>query len=64
MMMRWLLIAGLVWGFWVRAAEWDAGAGSSAPGSVQTMDGGDPFPRFVDPAGGVKTMDGGDPFPR
>jgi len=64
-MMRWLVLAGLIWGFWARDNGGFAGReGWSAPGTVQTMDGGDPFPpHIVDPAGGVKTMDGGDPFP-
>jgi len=63
-MVRWLLLAGLVWGIWVRdGGEWTGRGGMSA-GFVQTMDGGDPFPpHLVDPAGGVTTMDGGDPFP-
>jgi hypothetical protein len=64
-MMRWLVLAGLIWGFWGRdGADSNRGAWWSAPGSLQTMDGGDPFPpHLVDPTGGVKTMDGGDPFP-
>ena len=64
-MMRWLVLASLIWGFWGRDGfDWNGGARGSAPGSLQTMDGGDPFPpHLIDPAGGVKTMDGGDPFP-
>jgi len=44
-MMRWLVLAGLIWGFWGRdGADWNGGAQWVAPGSLQTMDGGDPFP--------------------
>jgi hypothetical protein len=45
-MVRWMLIVGLVMGFWLKNAQerGDVGMPSVAAPEVQVMDGSDPFP--------------------
>jgi hypothetical protein len=45
-MVRWILLVGLISGFWMKNAGWgtDLAMPSVATHDVQVMDGADPFP--------------------